>query len=240
MRTEFIMAMALVLACPALIAGPPTPFHHFAQIGDGGGVRTVFLILNPNPDAITIELSLFSGNPGVPLELTVGGSSTSNFEGQVPGGGTFRLETAGTAPQAVAGWASLVASRPVGAQVLFEITTDGSLVTQAAVESNPPLRRSDVFVDTSPASRTGIALANLSAITTIRVVLTLRRADGEAVDTVDLILAPRGHRAIFLDELFPGAGTIRGSLRITASGRVAIITLQQSGLVLGTLPPVAL
>ncbi len=45
-----------------------------------------------------------------------------------------------------------------------------------------------------------------------------------------------GHLAKFISELFPEVEEIDGSLRVETSGQVTVVALQQTGLVLGTLP----
>jgi hypothetical protein len=148
------------------------------------------------------------------------------------------LATAGTAPSPQAGWARLTATEDVGAQVLFEISTGGLLVTQAAVESPGPLDSLDLFFDQRSGTNSGIAIASLSAAGAIRIRLTLKDQNGATVATRDLTLGSLGHLAQFVSELFPQGAGLRGTLHIEASGPVTVVALQQTGLVLGTLPVV--
>ena len=162
----------------------------------------------------------------------------SSFTVTVPAGGMVKLETDGTTDPAQQGWARLVSTRPVGAQALFEIRSEGQLVTQAAVESPGAIRSSTIFVDQGGGSNSGIAIANLSESGPIRVRLTLRDESGNTVESKDLILTALGQEAKFIFELFEDVGAIRGTLSIQASGRMTIVALQQTGLVIGTLSPV--
>ncbi len=131
----------------------------------------------------------------------------------------------------------MFATEPVRAQLLFEIRVDDKLVTQAAVDSSQAVRNASVFVDQRSDSNTGLAIANTSQSGPIRVILTLRDDDGKTVATEELILPALGHAAKFIFELFKG--TVQGTLSIRASGRFIVVALQQTGLVLGTLPPVS-
>ena len=45
--------MALGLTA-SLMAGTPSFTHEFAQVGDGGGIRSVFLVLNQNAGEVTV------------------------------------------------------------------------------------------------------------------------------------------------------------------------------------------
>jgi hypothetical protein len=226
------------LGAAPVLAGLPSRFHEFAHIGDGGGLKTTFLILNQNALATEITLSFFTDN-GTPWSLDIGGASQEVLVTTVPAGGMLRLATAGEAPTAQGGWARLVANQEVGAQALFEIRSGGSLVTQAAVESSGPLRRVDVFVGQASGSNTGIALASLSSVGRTRVRLELIGALGSIASTQFMTLGALEHKASFIFELFSGISQHSGTLRISASGPITVTTLQQTGLVLGTLPPIS-
>ena len=226
-RSLLLGWMTLGLA-PTLVAGTPSFIHEFAQVGDGGGIRSVFLVLNQNAGEVTITLEFFKDD-GTALTLTIEGTTASSFEFKAPARGTLRLQTSGSSATAQAGWARLTATGAVGAQLLFEILVDGKLVTQAAVEPTGPLRAGD-------GTNSGIALANITNISAVNVRLTLRNNKGEEIATKTVQVASQGHLAQFISELFSEVGDIDGSLHGEASGPVTVIALQQTGLVLGTLP----
>ncbi len=98
--------------------------------------------------------------------------------------------------------------------------------------------RGTLFVKEEGGSRTGIALANPTQFTTHRIVLKLRNEAGEEVETFEIILGAQQHTAQFVSEMFPDLGTFRGSILIEGSEQFLLITLQQTGLVIGTLPVV--
>ena len=148
------------------------------------------------------------------------------------------MVTAGDSDPIRSGWARLGATAPVAAQVLFEIRVEDTLVTQAAVESPGALLSATVFVDQRADSNTGLALANLSATGPIRVILTLTNSAGEMVASEELILGARGKVARFVFQFFEGVAEVRGTISIQASGRFTAVALQQTGLILGSLPPI--
>jgi len=110
-------------------------------------------------------------------------------------------------------------------------------VTQAAVESPGPVRVVDLFVERGSETNTGIAISNLSETGTLLVRLTLKDGSGNERATKDITIVARGHLALFISDLFPEVTTILGTLTLNAAGAFSVVTLQQTGLILGTLPP---
>lgn len=230
--------LAILLGQGFLMGALPSRFHDFAQVGDGGGIKTIMLVMNPSNETVTVTIT-FRKDDGSPLQITIGGTTNSVFQFTVAAGGMLRAATTGSSATPQVGWAQLRATREVGAQIFFEISTGNTLVTQAAVESPGPLRVADLFVEQqSGGARTGVALANLSASGSVVVRLTLRDETGAVRFTKEITLASLAKLAQFLDEIFQGLGNFRGVLTVNATGPLAILTLQQTGLVLGTLPPV--
>ena len=93
-------------------------------------------------------------------------------------------------------------------------------------------------VDRSSDFDTGIAFFNSG---TEDVILSRRLLDGSGsiVDSaLPLSLQSKGHLAQFVSEMFPGLGTFRGSVSISASGEVEALTLRQNNvpLTFTTLP----
>ncbi len=238
MRVKLLTWMVALGCLPAsLYAGQSSSFHDFAQVGDGGGIRTVFLVSNDGTTDAVANIRFLKPD-GSSFKLTIDGEMDSSFTVTVPAGGMVKLETAGTTDPVQRGWARLVSNQPVGAQALFEIRSSGELVTQAAVESSGAIRSSTVFVDQKEGSSSGVAIANLSESGPIRVRLTLRDESGNTVGSLDLILSALSQEAKFISELFEDVGAIQGTLSIQASGRITIVALQQTGLVIGTLAPI--
>lgn len=226
--------------CAAVDGGIARTVHDFAQIGDGAGLRTVFLVQNPNADDVTITIDLM-GDEGTPLALEIDGSRQSRLQRVVPAGGALRLTTTGAGSAGSGGlqvgWARLQAAQQVAAQVFFEIRSNGAIVTQAAVESTPPLSRATAFLQLQSGTQTGVAVASLSESGSVRVRVTAFSTSGDEIGSGELILPPRGHQSKFIPGLIPDVGELEiGSIRIEASGPLAVTILQQSGLVIGSLP----
>ncbi|GAB4252634.1 MAG: hypothetical protein Kow00109_28270 [Acidobacteriota bacterium] len=217
-------------------AGPPLSYHDFAQVASGPNLRTVFLVYNASDEWCRVELA-FRNDQGGPLSLPFAAVEATAYGFDLFPGTVVELPTAFSEDLRV-GWATLQANCEVGAQVLFEIHSGGQLVTQAAVESPGPVQHADLFVVRRPGTETGIAVANLAA-SPIRVHLELTQGGSTIGRPVSFDLLARGHTAKFLGQLFEGQDLpqeVTGILHVTATGPVALTTLQQTGLVLGTLP----
>ena len=238
LRSIVLILVGMALAPINLQAGAPSRFHDFAQVADGDGFRTLILIMNQNGTAVTVTLKFFDSD-GNPLTLTLDGMTGSEITVQMGADSTQILSTPGTAAAAATGWCSLTATDEVGAQVLFESINGETLISQAAVESLGPATQVDIFVNGTDTSHTGFAVANLSSDGAITVSLAFFDEMGMQVGTTtDLTLAPRGHKATFVFQEIDGTLGKKGRLRITTSGSTAIVALQLTGSIIGTLAPV--
>ncbi len=238
LRSVFLTLVVMALVPINLQAGAPSRFHDFAQVADGGGFRTLVLIMNQNGTAVTVTLKFFDSD-GNPLSLTLDGTTGSEITVQIGADSTQILGTPGTAVTAATGWCNLTATDEVGAQVLFESINGETLISQAAVESLGPTTQVDIFVNGTDTSHTGFAVANLSADGGITVRLAFFDEAGMQVGmTTDLTLPARGHKATFVFQEIDGTLGKKGKLRITTSGSTAIVALQLTGPILGTLAPV--
>lgn len=226
--------LLLLCAAGSVRAGAPWVRHEFAQVAAGGGIRSIILIFNPHDTAVPATLEFFAED-GSPLSLSIDGTTASQFNVEIPAGGTKRLVVETSSPKVLLAWGRLTADQTVAAQLLFELSSNGKLTTQAAVEPFPPVNLATVFVDTISGD-SGVALANVSDNSKILLGLTLKDDAGKKVATVHLTLEAREHVAKFISELFPEAAKLRGSLEIVSTGKIVLVTLQQTGLVLGTLP----
>ena len=233
-----ILLFSGVLFIPAdLQAGLPSRSHDFAQIADGDGFRTLILIMNQNAESVTVTLKFFDDD-GNPLSLTFNGMTGSEISVDIVADGSTILSTPGVAAVAQTGWCNLTATEAVGAQVLFESISGAQIISQAAVESIGTVTYVDIFVNEGDTTNTGFALANLDESGEITIRITFTENDGTEIGTADLTLPRRGHIATFVFRQIADAFGKQGRLRIQTSGPVAVVALQLTGPVLGTLAPV--
>lgn len=230
------LLLAVAVQMPVLSGSLPANLHFFPHLGDGGGLRTVFLVLNPTSRTCELQLEL-TRSDGTAWDLPLGSVRGPVVRMTLQPGGSRRLATAGTSAIPSVGWAKLSAECPVSAQAVFEIRDGNRLVTQAAVESTGPQRNVDLFFDSGNGTDTGIAVVNLSSQAPVQVRILEVLWDGTPDRSTELTLGPRQHSAKFASELL-GKAVRGGILRLQATGPVAVTCLQQTGLVLSTLPVV--
>ncbi len=236
MRIFLPLLMLAMAAGPAVFAGEPATVHDFAHIGDGGPIRTVFLLVNQGTAEANAEIRFFADD-GSDLSVTIDGTTSARHMVVLPAGAVRRLATSRDGDVPRTGWAQLTASQDIGAQVLFEIfSAGGDLITQAAVEAPGVLDVGDLFVNFAQGTNTGVALVNLSSAGPVRIQLTLKDEDGAQLAQGEVTLQALEHQARFVNQFFPEIGFTSGRLCVNASGPISVITLQQTGLVLGTLP----
>jgi hypothetical protein len=223
------------------LAGDPSRFHEFAHVGDGGDanlwIRTTVLVTNPSLWDAEVVVK-FLDDLGSPMAVTIGGKTASSHSVTVIPDGMAKLTTAGEGNPLKVGWALLEADKAVGAQVFFEIFSQGKLTTQAAVETTGPMTSADLFVDVdmSKDQRTGVAIANLCDEANIEVSVVYLDEVGRPLRSAAFVLPPLGHLAQFMDELLQLTDG-KGTLQINSTGPMTLSALQQTGLIIGTLPP---
>ncbi len=116
---------------------------------------------------------------------------------------------------------------PLGAELFSYSTPDGTLISQAGVESSRLMTSGRIFVDESD-SYTGLGLVNVTE-TDATVTLSLRTESGIETARNSFSLKARNHVARFASELFPGLPTdFVGSLTFESTRDLAAITLRQT------------
>ncbi len=235
-RRGVLILAVISLQFRLLAGGLPSTSQFFPEVGDGGGLRTIFLLMNPGSQPCQVALDLFRDS-GTTWTLSLNEYAGPNISLTIPAGGSVRLATPGEAGSASVGWARMTSDHPVAAQALFEIRNGGTLVTQAAVEASGPNRNLDFFFDQTGGTNTGIALANFLSTAPVKVYISEFTEDGTPNGDTSITLDPGQQTAQFVSKLL-GNEPRKGSLRIEATGPIVATTLQQTGLVLATLPVV--
>ena len=179
----------------------------------------------------SISTEIKSGMPQITRQILGGGMTSFASRGQasVPAFGYGRLES-GT--EQATGVAFLTG------------TSDGRIVTDAAVPATGTWRRARIYVERTQLANTGIALA--APYTAAAVTLQLRNSDGSVASTSVLNLGAGTQVARFANELFPSfnfPSVFRGNVTLTATAPIAIVTLRtavnETGEFLITTLPVA-
>jgi len=198
-RAEFLMTTLPVLDLAAGFSADAVVMPHFAY---GGGWKTSIVLVNPTDQSISGNLELHAD----------GGSILSTVPYAVSPRSSFVYTAANSGSQIQTGSIRVVpaasTAAPTGVSI-FSFQTGGVTVTEAGaptVTAKPTLRLySENNSPPGPRLRTGVAIANPSSAA-ITVSLQPTTSQGMPVrtepDVASLTIPPRGHRAVFLDELF--------------------------------------
>ncbi len=191
---------------------------YFAQIGDGAGMCSSVLLVNPDRQTpVSGRLQLLD-DTGKPLGVGMGGEPVSNIPFSVGPLGAVTLATDGAGPLRV-GSARAEADGELGGVVRYRIDGLGT----AAVPQSQPTTACVVPVRlVRGLGSTGIAIQNVGD-SPLRLDLTLRDQAGEVVPggrSALHDLGAGGHLARYVTELFPCA---------QLDGLVGTLTLESQG-----------
>jgi hypothetical protein len=197
--------------------------------GPGGEVmRTTFILFNTSQSSNTVELRLTSGD-GAAFPVRLAGQSSASAvitRTLAPGGSAF-LQTDGTGGLAV-GAAGVKADQPLGVVAIFSLYDgSGNFLTEAGVGDSPALSSFSIPVDSTGDADTGLALFNPGSAS-VSVTVRLLDAEGQRIEEAVLQPLPAGgHRALLVRPTFENR-QLRGSLSITANGKLAAMTVRMN------------
>ena len=193
------------------------PIEKFlAQFGNGGGVSSTVILVNPSSlQKASGEVRLFDA-AGQPLVVDINGTLRDGaFPFEVPPRGVSFFSSDGLGDLAT-GSVSVLSYQPIQGTSLFS----GSFGV-AGMSANPPLARFLVPIGAglSAESQTGLALSNPTG-SEVQAVLRLRE-DGAPVPDAEAVvsLAPHGQFSGFPQQLFQGGidfSHFRGTLEVDA------------------------
>jgi hypothetical protein len=208
----------------------PTATLFFPQLVDGGGYRTMVMLLNTSGIAETGRLLMF-GDEGSPLAVhPLNGAAATSFTYTIAPGGLFLFQTDGSAPSVNVGSLQVIpdagSPAPVGAGV-FSYGPLGMLVTESGIPAAVMTTHARVYIDQSNGHQTGLAIAAPSN-NGMHVEVTAFQEDGvTGMGSGGIDLNVNGHIARFADEIIntlPSGFT--GVLDITATAPFAALTLR--------------
>ncbi len=203
---------------------------YFPQFVDGGGYTTMAILVNTSDAVESGKLQLYRDD-GSPFKIQpVGGTQASLFPYSISPGGVFVLETDGSPPATISGWAQIIpdsgTGTPAGAGV-FSFSQGGILVTQSGIPSATPTTHARVYVDTTGQHNTGLAIADPQG-TALNVSVTAFQSDGiTRAGSGSAALLPHGHKAAFAGQLISGLPSgFAGVLDISAPQPFVALTLR--------------
>ena len=222
---------------PVIPIPPESDQLYFPQFGDGQGISSTLILVNPSNETATGTASL-SGIAGQPLAVDINGLvRIGSFPISIPPGGIAFYATDGLG-EPVVGSVEVKCSTPLGGVILFS----GPLGV-AGVGASQPVSKFLVPIESAVAGgvRSGVAISNPNDFQ-IQLTLTLRDFQGVPVPdgSAQVPLLPRGQVAKFAEEFFEGRAidlsSFRGTLEVEASAPVNSTAIRVSPRQFATLP----
>ncbi|MDA2929987.1 hypothetical protein MYX84_08595, partial [Acidobacteria bacterium AH-259-O06] len=211
------------------------PLEGFGQFGNGQGITSSLILVNPSAAQKAMGTARFQDTEGDPLDSAINGQPTSNgrFALEVPARGVGFFETDGTG-QLVTGSVQLTSNVPLGGTILF--SGDFGVAGVGIVR---PQRTFLVPVESkaSEGVRTGLALAN-SQDAQVQVTVRLHESSGAELASKTLTLPAGGQLARFAEELFPERdfSSFQGSLQVDSAEALIGMAIRLSPGQFATLP----
>lgn len=205
----------------------------FAQFAESTQISSQLVLTNSTgePNNLLVELRDDSGNE---LSATLSGTTAARFARTLSARATESLSSPGSSPAAAVGAALVFSEQPLLANLLFS-----SPLGFAGVPGQRAGRNFLVSLQRNRSSGvdSGIALANLSRQSN-SVTLLLRDQTGTEIASQQVNLAPLGHTAKLLGELFDAVNldNFQGSLAGSAAHEVAAMAILLRPNQMATLP----
>jgi M6 family metalloprotease-like protein len=205
--------------------------HVFPQMadgyfGDGTYYQSTVIVTNSSSGTM----------PSCALQLhgfTIGGQSTLSFTLS----GAYLLATPGNSQALKTGYATLLCSSNVEAQLLYtEYSRTGTKISEATVFSSPSANSLRIIGDERGGTQLGLAVANDSDQTG-RYTISIYGSNGALVGTYQMTVDAGKNRAVYLDELAAIPANYLGIVDIVStSGTASLIGLRFTGSLFTTVP----
>ncbi len=225
----------------------------FAQVADGSGQSTL-LTANNSTDVEIMASVFFFDSSANPMSLPVDGGALSEVPLVVPAHSAAAIQTDGSSPMAMSGYAMVVSDGPLTGSSIFTFSDEmGEIVSEAGVASSSSTGLANIYVEVRPAAgmastlsglasalNTGVAVVNTAGVQNT---VTYRLLDGvgDQVASQDAMMEAGEHAAQFVDQIFPveagggftGTLVISSDLPFTVTGLRTLAGLQLSSYATG-------
>ncbi|MBI4471389.1 MAG: hypothetical protein HY646_01900, partial [Acidobacteria bacterium] len=198
----------------------------FAQFANGSGIVSSIFLMNPLTSPTSGELTFFDDD-GSALAISLNGQpAAERIPFSLAAQGTATFTTNGEGPL-ISGSARVSAATGVGGVLSFSIPGLGI----AGVGSSPAMNRFIAPVRRNAPAGLSTGIAITASMLPVTLQLTLRNQGGQRITggEATLQLAPNGHIARFIQDLFPNANTadFAGTLTvISQSGEVSAMAIE--------------
>jgi hypothetical protein len=217
----------------------PSTFYAIPQVADGGPssggkFRTSITVLNQDTATARVTLKFYKSDPSTRATTawTPAMDSNATLENvDIPVGGAWTVQTAGTPESVSSGWAEIICSQKIGGLAVFrQLQADGG-VQEAAVPINSTLmQRVQLPYDNQDGFTTSVAIANMSSTEAANVRVAFRNANGDVLKSdKGKDIPARGQYAFELPAQFSYLANSRGTADIwVLAGQVSVLGLRFS------------
>jgi hypothetical protein len=207
---------------------------HLAFGGDPSGLNFQTTVYLSSPNNVTGQANMFD-DQGNPIAASAnGGPASSSFTFTVQSNRVTKIVLTGTSTLQ-AGWMQITlpsTTTPLVVNAVFQTYQGSNLVSEASVLEALQDTEGMMYVAVQPGvTDIGVALANPQTTTSNTVTLTLYNSAGYVFATQTFTLAPSGHLAKYITDIFPQlAGTsFTGTLSMQSGSNFSSIALRQNG-----------
>lgn len=173
---------------------------YFAHIADGGGYKTILLLLNAGNSPLVADLEIMQPD-GTPWPLALNGTAAELRAVSIPAHGLSVYESSNLSPQTVTGWARVARSNgPLTGSVVY--AHQGQKISEAGINPSFPANQFRLSIDTCNGFHHGLAIANPNGVE-IQATLTLLDDRGRSVGQSRLNLGAWHQVAMLENQLFP-------------------------------------
>jgi hypothetical protein len=187
------------------------------QVADGGEWKTTVVVISADAAAAQFTLRFFTAG-GQPLSLPVAGIGTvAEVSGTVAPGGFQVVETEGTAPAVVAGWAELTSANRVTGYAIFRSRSPRQ--DSEGVVPLPPAaaRRLLIPFDNTSGFATSVAVANADVADCQSGAVRFTDQNGATLLNAPFQLASRNRDAFELAGRYPASANRRGLVEFSCA-----------------------
>jgi hypothetical protein len=235
-RGDFLMTTLPVAPLAAPVAFGGSTLSHFAS---GGGWSTQVVLLNQTDNVLAGTVT-FLNQAGQPSSVEGEGAAGSSFNYRIPAKSAWRLRTSDTGALRVGSvriGTTVPAADLPASFLIFSYRVGSATVSSAGVPGTRPASATRLFVETSSSAgggllQTGVAIANASTTSPVRVSFEMTMLDGSPTGfRGDIDIPAGGQIARFLAEI-PGFSALpvpfQGVLRISAAsgGSISVVGLR--------------
>ena len=200
------------------IAAPASPTNSLSvpHIADGAGWTTTLVIENIDTIPVTFNFNFLADDgTALPLQVVNASGGPGYPAGSLYPGVSYFLQSTGTSPALLEGWAQVSSSGRLGVIALFNYTAPAVPDSQGSVSGQTSASAISMPYDNTDGYVMGVALANSNPTQTLAVALTFITDQGVASNG-SITIPPNGHTAFVLPNNFPQTAGTRGGIQFTA------------------------